>query len=81
MENIFTTINLEPKYVADVIPSALALHNMLIKSNRSTNINAVQQLADTVLEDGIITKGNFCEEFQSKVFFTLQNKQKEIFHW
>ena len=28
----FTTINLEPRYVENVILSALALHNMLIKS-------------------------------------------------
>ena len=34
----FTTINLEPKYVKDVILAALILHNMLIKSSNSVNV-------------------------------------------
>ena len=45
---------------------------MLIKSKRATNILTVQQLADTVLENGEITNSNFREEIESEAFFSLQ---------
>ena len=43
----FTTINLEPEHVENIVLSALALHNMLIKNPAYRPDN----LADTLLED------------------------------
>ena len=53
----FTIINLEPKYVEDVIFTALILHNMLIKSPNSVNFYRPSSFADTILEDGEISEG------------------------
>ena len=49
----FTTINLEPKHVENIVLSALALHNMLIKNPACRPGN----LADTPLEDGEVLEG------------------------
>ena len=68
----FVTINLDPKYVEDVILSTLALHNMLIKSKRVTNTLTMQNLADTVLENGDIAEGIWRENIESETFFSFQ---------
>ena len=52
----FTITNLEPKYVEDVIFTALILHNMLIKSPNSVNVYRPSSFADTILEDGEISE-------------------------
>ena len=44
----FTTINLEPKHVENIVLSALVLYNMLIKNPAYRPGN----LADTLREDG-----------------------------
>ena len=49
----FTTINLEPKHVENIVLSALALHNMRIKNPAYLPGN----LADTLLEDGEALEG------------------------
>ena len=51
----FTTINLEPKHVENIVLSALALHNMLIKNPAYRPGN----LADTLLEDGEVLEGKW----------------------
>ena len=48
----FTTINLEPKYVEDVILAALILHNILIKSPNSVNVYSPASFADCILYSG-----------------------------
>ena len=48
----FTIISLEPKYVEDVIFTALILHNMLIKSPNSINVYRPSSFTDTILDDG-----------------------------
>ena len=55
----FANINLEPKYVEDVIFTALILHNMLIKSSNSVNTYRPSSFADTVLEDEEISEGEW----------------------
>ena len=54
----FTIVNLEPKYVEDVIFTAHILNNMLIKSPNSVNVYRPSSFADTVLEDGKYQKEN-----------------------
>ena len=49
----FTTINIEPKHVENLVLSALALHNMLIKNPTY----CPGSLAGTVLEDGEVLVG------------------------
>ena len=44
MRIFFTTINLEPKYVEDVILAALILHNIMIKSPDLVNFYRAQHL-------------------------------------
>ena len=51
----FTIINLELKYVENVIFTALILRNMLIKSPNSVNVYRPSSFADTILEDGQIS--------------------------
>ena len=52
-----TTINLEPKYVEDVILAAIILHNMLIKSPNSVNAYHPTSFADCILEDVEVSEG------------------------
>ena len=50
----FTTISLEPKHVENIVLSALALHNILIKNPAYRPCN----LADALLEDGEVLEGD-----------------------
>ena len=68
----FTTINLEPKYVENVILSALALHNMLIKSPLSSNAYRPPSLADSVLENGEVLEGEWRNQVVVDSFYPLQ---------
>ena len=53
----FTTINLEPKHVENIVLSALALHNMLIKNPAYRPGN----LAETLLEYGEVFFKSFLD--------------------
>ena len=55
----FTTTNLEPKYVKDVILAALILHNTLIKSPNSANVYRPASIADCNLTDGEVSEGEW----------------------
>ena len=55
----FTIINLEPKYVEDVVLTALILHNILIKSPNSRNIYSPVSFADCILDGGEIANGEW----------------------
>ena len=61
----FTTIKLEPKHVENIVLSALALHNMLIKNPGYRPGN----LADTLLEDGEVLEGEWHDNCS---FYSLQ---------
>ena len=61
----FTTINLEPKYVEDIIFTALILHNMLLNSTKSRNVYRPPSFVDTVLENGEILEGEWRENSES----------------
>ena len=68
----FTIINLEPKYVEDVVLTALILHNMLIKSPNSLNIYRPASFADCILDDGEIADGEWRANVVSDSFYSLQ---------
>ena len=68
----FTTINLEPKHVENIVLSALALHNMLIKNPAYRPGN----LADTLLEDGEVLEGEWLDNVVTDSFYPLQ----KLFH-
>ena len=55
----FTTTNLEPKYVKDVILAALILHNTLTKSPNSVNVYRPASIADCNLTDGEVSEGEW----------------------
>ena len=61
----FTTINLEPKYIEDIVLTALVLHNMLLKSPHSNKCYRPSSFVDTVLEDGEIVEGEWRENQES----------------
>ena len=67
-----TTINLEPKHVENIVLSALALHNMLIKNPAYRPGN----LADTLLEDGEVLEGEWLDNVVTDSFYPLQ----KLFH-
>ena len=64
----FTTINLEPKHVENIVLSALALHNMLIKNPAYRPGN----LADTLLEDDEVLEGEWRDTVATDSFYPLQ---------
>ena len=64
----FTTINLEPKHVENIVLSALALHNMLIKNPAYRPGN----LVDTLLEDGEVLEGEWRDNVATDSFYPLQ---------
>ena len=64
----FTTINLEPKHVENIVLSALALHNMLIKNPAYRPGN----LADTLLEDREVLEGEWRDNVAMDSFYPLQ---------
>ena len=68
----FTIINLEPKYVEDVIFTALILRNMLIKRPNSVNVYRPSSFADTILEDGEILEGEWRGNLIADSFYSLQ---------
>ena len=68
----FTIVNLEPKYVEDVIFTALILHNMLIKSPNSVNVYHPSSFADTILEDGEISEVKWRANLIPDSFYSLQ---------
>lgn len=68
----FTVINLEPKYVENIILAALTLHNMLIKSSNSANVYRTPSLADNLLEDGEVTQGEWRLEIPTETFYPLE---------
>ena len=68
----FTTITLEPKHVENIVLSALALHNMLIKNPAYRPGN----LADTLLEDGEVLEGEWLDNVVTDSFYPLQ----KLFH-
>ena len=72
-----TTINLEPKYVEDVIPAALILYNMLIKSLNSVNVYRPTSFADCILEDGEVSKGEWRTNVATDTFYLLQVPRKD----
>ena len=69
----FTTINLEPKHVENIVLSALALHNMLIKNPAYRQGN----LADTLLEDGEVYEGEWRDNVVTDSFCQLQIPRSE----
>ena len=64
----FTSINLEPKHVENIVLSVLALHNMLIKNPAYRPVN----LADTLLEDGEVLEGEWRDNVATDSFYPLQ---------
>ena len=68
----FTTINLEPQHVENVIFSALALHNMLIKSPKSVNTYRPANLGNSLLENGEIIEGDWRKNHITDSFYPLQ---------
>ena len=65
----FTIINLEPKYV---IFTALILHNVLIKSSNSVNVYRPSSFANTILEDGEISEGEWRVNLIPDSIYSLQ---------
>ena len=63
----FTTINLEPKHTENIVLSALALHNMLIKNPAYRPGN----LADTLL-DGEVLEEEWRDDVATDSFYPLQ---------
>ena len=68
----FTIINLEPKYVEDVVLTALILHNMLIKSPNSLNIYRPASFADCILNDGETANEEWNGNVVLDSFYSLQ---------
>ena len=68
----FNIINLEPKYVEDVIFTALIQHNMLIKSPNSVNVYRPSYFPDTIVEDGEISEGKWRANLIPDSFYSLQ---------
>ena len=68
----FTIINLELKYVKDVIFTALILHNMLIKSPNSVNVYRPSSFTDTTLADREISEGDWRANLIPYSFYLLQ---------
>ena len=64
----FTTINLEPKHVENIVLSALTLHNMLVKNPDYRPSN----LADTLLEDGEVLEEEWLDNAATNSFYPLQ---------
>ena len=64
----FTTINLKPKHIKNIVPSALALHNMLIKNPAYRRGN----LADTLHEDGEVLEGEWRDNVATDLLYPLQ---------
>ena len=64
----FTTINLEPNHVKNIVLSVLALHNMVIKNP----LYHPGKLADTLLEDGEVLEGEWCDNVATDSFYLLQ---------
>ncbi|XP_066926385.1 uncharacterized protein [Clytia hemisphaerica] len=56
----FTVINFEPDYVEDILLATLVLHNMLIKSSKSSNAYRPPSLVDGCLDNGEISEGEWC---------------------
>ena len=71
----FTTINLELKYVEDVILTALTLHKMLNKNPNSVNVYCPASFADCILEDREVSEGEWCANIVSVSFYSLQVPQ------
>lgn len=55
----FTVINFEPEFVEHIILAALTLHNMLLKSSKSSNSYRPPSLADDFLDNGEISEGEW----------------------
>ena len=68
----FTIINLEPKYVEDIIFSTLILHNFLLKSTISSNLYRPPLFSDTVLDGGEVSEGEWRRDDTSNSFYPLQ---------
>ena len=51
--------NLEAKFVEDIVLTALTLHNMLLKSAKSTSVYRTSTLADNLVENGEIAIGEW----------------------
>ena len=66
---ICTHINLEPKYVKEVILAALILYNMLIKTPISVN---VYRPADCILENREVSEGEWPTNTVIYSFYSLQ---------
>ena len=64
-----TTINLKPKHVENIVLSALALHNMLIRNPAYRSGN----LADTLLENGEVLEEEWRDNVATDSFHPLQN--------
>ena len=64
----FTTINLEPNHVENVVLSALALHNMLLKNPAYLP----GTLADSILENGDIREGEWRDNVATETYHPLQ---------
>ena len=68
----FTIINLEPKYVEDIILTSLILHNFFIISTISSNFYRPLLFADTVFEDGEVSEGEWQRADPCNSFYPLQ---------
>ena len=69
----FTTINIEPKHVENIVLPALALRNMLIKIPAYRPRN----LADTLLEDAEVLEGEWRDNVATDLFYPLQIPRSE----
>ena len=59
---------MEPKHIKNIVPSALALHNMLIKNPAYGRGN----LADILLEDCEVLEGEWRDNVATDSFYPLQ---------
>ena len=74
----FTTINVKPKIVKDVVLTRLVLHNMLIRSSDSLNVYRPASLVDNVDENGNLTKREWGKDITGDTFYPLQTPRSGL---
>ena len=74
----FTTINLEPKIVKDVVLTMLILHKMLIRSPDSSNVYRPASLVDHVGENGNLIEGQWRKNITGDGILSTYFKHPEV---
>ena len=74
MESIFTTINLKPKYVENIVLSALALHNILIKNP----VYRPGNLSDSILKNADVRAGEWRDNVATETFHPLGHRAELV---